>query len=57
MAEGTLVRVASYRRPYERENAVTLIHSLNTHAPDQTFYRPRLFHCDLDLAAPGHCVY
>jgi hypothetical protein len=57
MAEGTLVRVASYRRPFEGENAVTLNHSLNTHAPDQTIYRPRLIHCVVDLAAPGRCVY
>jgi len=57
MAQGALVRVASYRRFSEWKNAATLNHSLNTHAPDQTLYRPRLLHCVIDLAAPGRCVY
>jgi hypothetical protein len=53
MAQDTLVRVTSYRRSSEWKNAATLHHSLNTHAPDQTLYRPRFFHCVIDLAAPG----
>jgi hypothetical protein len=57
MAQRTLVRVTSYRRSPKGKNAATLNHSLNTHAPDQTIYRPRLIHCVVDLAAPGHCAY
>ena len=53
MAQGTLVRVTSYRCSPERRNDATLNHSLNTHAPDQTIYRPRLIHCVVDLAAPA----
>jgi hypothetical protein len=56
MAQGTLVRVTSYRRSPEWKNAATLSHSLNMHAPDQTIYRPRLLHCVVDLAAPGRFV-
>jgi hypothetical protein len=50
MAQGTLVRVTSYRCSPRRENSATLNHSLNTHAPDQTIYRPRLIHCVVYLA-------
>jgi len=57
MAQGTLVRVASYRRFPEGKNAATLNYSLNTHAPDQTIYRSRLIHCVVDLAAPSRWVY
>ncbi|MGH9396480.1 MAG: hypothetical protein ACRD18_06475, partial [Terriglobia bacterium] len=28
-------------------------YSLNTHAPDQTYIRPRHLQCAIDLAAPG----
>gem|GEM_PF-5194272 len=56
MAKRTLVRVTSYHRSSEWKNAATLNHSLNTHAPDQTLYRPRLLHCVIDLAAPGRWV-
>jgi hypothetical protein len=57
MAQRTLVRVTSYRRSPKGKNGATLNHSLNTHAPDQTIYRPQLIHCVVDLAAPGRCVY
>ena len=53
MAQGTLVRVASYRRPPKGKDTATLNHSLNTHAPDQTIYRPQLIHCVVDLGRPG----
>jgi len=50
----TLTRVAGYRRSPRGRQRRPIIRSI-THAPDQTLTRSQLFHCCIDLAAPGRC--
>ena len=50
----TLTRVAGYRRSPKGRQRRPIIRSI-THAPDQTLTRSQLFHCCIDLAAPGRC--
>jgi transposase len=47
-------RISGYRRSHRRRDNAPFIRS-TTHAPDQTGGRPRLLHCDFNLATPSHC--
>src|ERR1700731_1004500 len=52
-AAATLTRVTGYRRSPRGKTTRRPIIRSNTHAPDQTCSRLRLFQCSVDLAAPS----
>src|SRR5262249_34441676 len=52
----SLSRVSGYRRSHRGRDHAPFIRSI-THAPDHTLLRPRLLHCQINLAAPAIVEY